>query len=200
MFQTNGNVEKFMTLLKNKYRMESSKLKNFDDSRIGIYFIKIYAKKHEMAFGNILDGYMILNSYGLIVQKYLREIPDHFSNVFVDEFVVMPDHIHAIIIIDFNGINCSKYQNADTSKLGISTNMSFEKNNKCNSKIRNFQHGPLCVIINQYKHKCKTEICKSHPNFSWQSQFYDHVIQNENELNRIKKYIFDNPVKHSICC
>lgn len=87
-----------MSLYKNKYRIESSRLKKWDYSAPGHYFITICTKDRKCLFGNVTRGKMILSEMGKIAEQYWREIPDHFNHVKLDEFVVMPNHIHGIII------------------------------------------------------------------------------------------------------
>jgi REP element-mobilizing transposase RayT len=89
-------IEKF----KNKYRIGSKRLQYWDYSWNGYYYITICSKNRECYFGEIQDDKMILNEIGKIAQKYWIEIPIHFNNAKLDEFVIMPNHIHGIIIID----------------------------------------------------------------------------------------------------
>jgi len=106
-----------MTLYKNKYRIESTRLKGRDYSSPGAYFITTCTKNKIPYFGEITDGQIVLSGSGKIVKKYWREIPDHFGNTKLDEFVVMPDHIHGILIIDNNNDN----HNVEMPNLGVST-------------------------------------------------------------------------------
>jgi len=76
-----------------------NRLKNFDYSQNGMYFVTICTKNRECLFGEILDGKMELNEYGQIATDCWKEIPKHFPSVEIDEFVVMPNHVHGIITI-----------------------------------------------------------------------------------------------------
>ena len=84
---------------KNKRRVQSMRLKYWNYSENGYYFVTICAKNKIEYFGKIKNGKMILNEYGKIAKKYWIEIPKHFLDVKIDEFVIMPNHIHGIIII-----------------------------------------------------------------------------------------------------
>src|SRR3989339_1224349 len=86
-----------MTLFGNKYRAETTRKKGWDYARGGKYFITICTKNHICCFGDVLDGKMILNEIGLIADLFWREIPQHFENIWLDQFIVMPNHIHGII-------------------------------------------------------------------------------------------------------
>lgn len=88
-----------MTLFQNKYRIESTRLKGYDYSKPGAYFITIITYIHARLFGKIINGEMILNNYCKIADKYWREIPQHYLNIQLDKFAIMPNHIHGILII-----------------------------------------------------------------------------------------------------
>jgi putative transposase len=88
-----------MILFNDKYRIESSRLRGFDYSTPGAYFVTICTKNHVCVFGEIAGGKMILNETGKTASKYWHEISDHFPSVALDAFVVMPDHVHGIIRI-----------------------------------------------------------------------------------------------------
>ena len=87
-------------LFKNKYRIKSIRLKDWDYSSNGYYYITICTKNRECIFGNVVNGKMGLSQIGEIVQKYWCEIPRHFKNTFLDEYMIMPNHMHGIIIIE----------------------------------------------------------------------------------------------------
>ncbi|MBP8944301.1 MAG: hypothetical protein KBG25_00115 [Paludibacteraceae bacterium] len=91
-----------MTTFQNKYRIESIRLPGYDYSRPGAYFVTIVTYQRQCLFGNIFNGEMMLNECGEIVKNWWQEIPNHYSNVQLDEWVIMPNHIHGIIIINEN--------------------------------------------------------------------------------------------------
>ena len=88
-----------MSLFKNKYRIETTRLKGWDYANEGAYFITLVTHKREYLFGHICQGEMILNEAGHIAQQCWTDIPNHFKNTMLDAFVVMPNHIHGIIFI-----------------------------------------------------------------------------------------------------
>lgn len=79
------------------------RLKGYDYSREGLYFITICIQNRECLLGKISNGKMILNEYGEIIQKVWNELPQHYMNIQLGEFIVMPNHIHGIIVITDNG-------------------------------------------------------------------------------------------------
>ena len=115
------------------------------------------------------------------------EIPDHFKHIELDEFVVMPNHIHGIIIINDN-------------RRGVRSNAPTEPNNNINpenyfSQISP-QSGTLGVIIRAYKSSV-TRWCRknNYDQSIWQRNYYEHIIRNDKELYEIRKYIINNPMK-----
>jgi len=152
-------------LFKNKYRIESSRLKGYDYRSPGAYYITIVTKNRKCYFGHIDKVEMILNEFGKIANDFWKEIPLHFSNAILDEYIVMPNHVHGIIIL------------IEISLLDTKTK----------------KPQPLGVIINQFKRACTIEIRKYNFSFGWQSRFHDHIIRNEESLNRIRQYIINNP-------
>ncbi|CAN5544097.1 hypothetical protein BH23BAC1_BH23BAC1_45930 [soil metagenome] len=89
-----------MTLYKNKYRIETARLQGWDYGSNASYFVTICTKEREHFFGEIADGKMILSELGKCADKCWQEITKHFPFVVLDEYVVMPNHIHGIVIID----------------------------------------------------------------------------------------------------
>ena len=81
------------------FENKSLRLKNYNYSNTGYYFITISIRGKNCSFGYIEAEKLILNGYGLLVEKYWKEIPLHFSNITLDEFIIMPDHIHGILIV-----------------------------------------------------------------------------------------------------
>jgi len=169
-----------MALYKDRYRVESTRLRYWNYASKGYYYITICTKNRKCYFGDIIDNEMVLSKIGKTAYHYWQEIPNHFSFVQLDEFVIMPNHMHGIIII--------VKQDVETPKLGVST----MGTNIC-TKNKYWKPGNLGVIINQYKRKCTIESHKINPYFGWQSRFYDHIIRNNQDLFRIQKYIQNNP-------
>ncbi len=162
----------------NKYRVPSTRLKKWDYSSAGYYFVTICTKNQEKYFGEIMQ----LSEIGNLVQKYWLKIPNHFPFVVLDTFIIMPNHIHGILIIN------NRPHPVETPKLGVSTNHPINNHNS-------WKNGCLGVIINQFKRICTIDIRKKYNYFSWQPRFYDQIIKNEKTLWIIRKYIEENPKK-----
>jgi hypothetical protein len=91
-------TEKF----KNRYRIESARLRNYDYGKNGAYFVTICTKDRQHFFGEIIHNKMILSEIGNLTNEYWYEIPEHFPFVKLGAFIAMPNHIHGIVIIDKN--------------------------------------------------------------------------------------------------
>ena len=162
-------------LFRNKYRIESTRYRGYDYSSPGKYFITICTKNKIRYFGKIDNGKMILSETGQIAEKFWREISDHFPNIKLDEFIIMPDHIHGILIINQDYFVQAPNLGASTHNLGAAT---------------------IGLIINQFKRICTITIKTRGFDFAWQSRFHDHIIRTRIELYRIRKYIRENPEKY----
>jgi len=179
----------------NKYRIHSTRLKNWDYGWNAAYFITICTKNKECYFGNINNGKMILSELGITAEQYWNEIQKQFSYVRLDAFVVMPDHILGIIVIDKNrpgyrfrcircrdAINCVSTTDTIPKKTGGITG---NKNPMLNDN--------LSRIIRWYKGRVTFEIRKIQACFEWQPRFYDHIVRDDKSFLRIRKYINNNP-------
>ena len=177
-------MEKF----KNKYRVESARLYGYDYGQNGAYFITICTKDRFHHFGKISNGKMILSEIGNYATEYWRNIPQQFPFVKLDEFIVMPNHIHGIIIIDKD---VSEEIEEKDSKNKIIQSGGI-------TGIRNpMFHENISRIIRLYKGRCSFEIRKFYSEFKWQARFHDHIVRNEKSFNHIQNYILNNPLKWS---
>ncbi|HSW88307.1 MAG TPA: transposase [Candidatus Saccharimonadales bacterium] len=166
---------------KDKYRIDSTRLKGYDYSQNGIYFITICTKNREPYFGEIISGNMYVTEIGKIVQKFWMEIPQHFPFVTLDKFVVMPNHIHGILMI-----NKDKPFGVETQH--IASLREGEYINKFQPQSMN-----ISSIIRGYKAGVKTWTVKNNIDFAWQPRFHDRIIRDERELHTVQEYIKNNP-------
>ncbi len=179
---------------KNKYRIPSARLPSWDYGWNAAYYVTICTGHRVEYFGKIENGQMALSVIGKMAEQYWREIPNHFPFVILDAYVIMPNHVHGIIIINKtdNG-DVTDDDNVETPKLGVSTLLS--NHNRSHQNDKKWKPGTLGVIINQFKRIVTMHARKINDDFSWQSRFYDRIIRNENEYNRIQQYIINNPAK-----
>jgi REP element-mobilizing transposase RayT len=145
------------------------RLKDFDYSKDGAYFITICTANRENIFGKIRDDKMILNESGQVAEKCWREAAEHFPDLKSDEFVVMPNHLHGIVWIG--------------NEVGNRHACSSNKKSNLSTIIGSFKSAATKIIRQQ----------NSDVYLLWQKSFYDRVIRDNEELNRIRDYIWQNP-------
>lgn len=180
-----------MDKYKNKYRIPSARLQNWDYGANGAYFITICTQDRKCFFGDI-DGNpqsMKLNTIGQLAEQFWTEIPNHFPFVELGNFVVMPNHVHGILIIDRG-----EWPIVQTPKLGVSTGPPPPPSPSHGGKNDKWNPGTIGVIINQYKRMVTIHARKIHADFGWQSRFHDHIIRNAQSFETIQSYIETNPL------
>jgi len=185
-------AEKFQ----NKYRIESARAQWWDYGNNGSYFITICTRNREHFFGEISNDEMQLSQSGKIARKCYVEIQEQFPYVLLDEFVVMPNHVHGIIIIDkpiTPNIN-------NAAVVGTPLMASLQQPTDPINPVGGFAgtknpmlNENLSRVLRWFKGRVSFECRKINPTFGWQSRFHDHIIRNEEEYHRIRKYIKTNP-------
>lgn len=151
------------------------RLQGYDYSLEGLYFITICTKDKIEYFGNIEEGNMILNDIGIYVKDCIEDISEHFENAFIDNWVIMPNHIHLIICLNRRDTTC---------------HVRNENKNQFSKPIA----GSISVIIQQFKSTIKRWCNKNnHIDFLWQGRFHDHIIRNQASYQKISEYITNNP-------
>ena len=188
-----------MDKYKNKYRISSTRLQSWNYGWSGAYFVTICTQNREHYLGEFIKGELHLSEIGEIAHKFWLEIPHHFPFVKLAEFVVMPNHVHGIVIIDKPVDGHGK--TVETPKLGVSTPTPIttvpandSNSTRTAAATQKWKPGTLGVIINQYKRICTINARKIHANFAWQPGFYDHIIRNDKSFNKTQEYIIHNPL------
>jgi putative transposase len=164
---------------KNKLRIESIRWNNWDYSSNGFYFLTICTKDRANIFGKIENGEMILNEFGEIVKSEWFKSGQIRKEIIIDEFIVMPDHIHGIVIIKNEIV-----QNGNLNDM-TKRELPHMKPKSISSFVAGFKSS-VTKKINQLRNTPNKII--------WQTGFYDRVIRNEIEYNNIKNYIINNPI------
>lgn len=152
------------------------RLPYFNYASSALYFITVCSHKKSDIFGTIHQGVMNKSWIGDIVELCLKNVPYSSPYASLDSFVIMPDHIHAIIVIE----------NPDVPSALSFKRFSPERNS-------------LSIAVRNFKSAVTIFSRKKFPGINiWQSRFYDKIIRNENELNAIRKYIENNPMEWSV--
>ena len=172
-----------------KYRIESTRLKDYNYSRNGAYFVTICTKNSRHLFGSIVDQKLIPNRQAEVVTECWLDLPAHYTNCVLDKFIIMPNHVHGIIIIDNEIAETGLKLNNTIVATGlkpVSTAGRVAKPYPLSEIIRGFKTFSA-RRINEYQN--------TRGKAFWQSRFFDHIIRNREELKRIRQYIIENPLK-----
>ena len=199
------------TKFQNKYRISSTRLKNWDYGKNGAYFITICTRNREHFFGEIVsindENEMQFNEIGLLANKFWAEIPKHFPFVELGNYQVMPNHVHGILIIDKKNIvddviydvvetlqsdDVETLQSDDVETLHC--NVSTDKNAMKNEQMSKIspRSGTISTIIRSYKSVVTKNTHYIHADFEWQERFHDHIIRDSESFERIQNYIENN--------
>jgi putative transposase len=167
-----------MTLYKNRYRIESTRLPGWDYSSRAWYFVTLCTQGRELSLGEIAGETVRLSATGQIVLEEWYRLSSIWPSVETDAFVIMPNHVHGIVIL--------KGKPVETHLRGVSTR-------------DDVQRPTLGTVIRQLKSRATTRIwATGYPNFGWQSRFHDRIIRGERELTAVRQYIIDNPAKWAL--
>jgi REP element-mobilizing transposase RayT len=187
-----------MDKFKNKYRIEPGRAQWWDYARDAAYFVTINVKNRHQRFGKIVDGEMILSPAGKIADVCWCEIPDHGKNIELGEYIVKPDHVHGILILN-GGRNRERggdrVDSRDKACLVSTINPTITPLTEPigRSRFQNPGKNTLSSIVGGYKSAVSKFVRRLGFEFEWQSRFHDHVIRDQDEYQRICKYILDNP-------
>lgn len=169
---------------KGRYRIPSARRPDWDYNTDGAYFVTICTKNRINYFGRLLNGSIQLSEIGNIAYNNWINIPRHIPYAIIDEFVIMPDHIHGIIFI------------VTTVETMHATSLQERIINYRNMSEISPKPGSLPTIIRSYKSAVTKQARKINSNFSWQPRYHDRIIRKWNEYQLIKNYILDNPEKY----
>ena len=170
-----------MTLFKNKYRIESARLKGWDYRAPGYYFVTIVTKGRIPYFGKVEGHDVRLSAIGEIAAQCWAENPQHHTGIELDEWIIMPNHAHGIIIL------VDRVATVETLQCNVST---VAKNQMAAISPKT---GSLSVAVRSFKSAVTKLAHKTGHEFGWQERYWDRIIRNEAELNRIRNYIRANP-------
>jgi putative transposase len=160
------------------HHRHSIRLKEHDYTQPGAYFITICTKQRQCLFGDIVAGEMQLNNIGKIAFNYWQEIPDHFSHIELDAFVVMPNHLHGILLITHRPSRVQDSCASTTEQFGKPVT------------------GSISTVIRTYKAAVSRQIniiWNTKGLSIWQRNLYEHIGRDEKSLNNIRQYIIENP-------
>lgn len=178
-----------------KRHRKSIRIKGYDYASSGAYYVTIVVQGRECLFGEIIDSEMNLNEYGEIVQKWWDKIPNHFPNVELGAFIIMPNHVHGIIFItaERRGEVLSPRDNPNNNNpdayVDGASNMGGE--------TPPLRKPTLGQIIAYFKYQSTKEMNRIETEKAitkfWQRNYYEHIIRDEKDLQNKTDYIEANP-------
>jgi putative transposase len=170
-----------------KHRRCSLRLKEYDYSQAGAYFVTICTRDRECLFGDIVDGEMRLNNAGRMIQRWWYESAEKFKNIELDQSVVMPNHFHGIIKIVGAALCGRPENNTYHGKTG--------QPHRVAPTLGDIIDWFKTMTTNEYIRNVKLRDWPSFYGKLWQRNYYEHVIRNDDDLNRVRQYIIENPMK-----
>ena len=184
-----------------RHHRRSIRLRGYDYSRAGAYFLTICTHQQTMLFGEIIDGEMALNELGHIVEQEWAESERIRAEIQLDEWVVMPNHFHGIVWISRDvEIDAQHFGRGDRPVAPTSTSVNHPAQLDIPTSTPVVPTGPKSKSIGALVAGFKSAVTKSINTIRrtpgspvWQRNYYEHVIRDEAALNRIRQYIIENP-------
>ena len=180
-----------------KHRRRSIRLQGYDYSWQGAYYVTICTQNRECLFGNIQHNEMVLNQAGEMICKTWNDLSIKYPNIGIDEFIIMPNHVHGIIcIVGAPLVGALSLE----SPMGVADRAGTRPNKRAGTRPAPTTLGNVVGIFksistHQYAINVNANNWTPFPGKLWQRNYYDHIIRNDNELNRIREYIFNNPLQ-----
>jgi REP element-mobilizing transposase RayT len=173
-----------------KHHRRSIRLKEYDYSQEGLYFVTICVQDMRCLFGKIIDGEMALNDAGKMIEKWCMELSHKFPDITLDTYIIMPNHFHAIIIND------------GTVAVGADLCVCPDENVDAHVGAP-LQGSPLCTVVqwfktmttNEYIRGVKTLNWRPFDEKLWQRNYWEHIIRSDNSYQYIADYIMNNPAQ-----
>ncbi|MEX0813505.1 MAG: transposase [Chitinophagales bacterium] len=191
---------------KNKYRPSSARAQWWDYSWAASYFITICTKEREHFFGEISNGKMQLSHVGVIADICWNEIKNHAKNIELGKYVIMPNHVHGILILkgndmlgnsgpkDIDPVDPVETRHALSLRdLPNQQNQDLTKKSIGQQRFQNQGKNTISSIVGGYKSAVTKHCNRLEFGFAWQSKFHDHIIRDEAEFHKISIYIENNP-------
>ena len=174
-----------------KHHRRSIRLKGYDYAQEGVYFVTVCIQDRACLFGAVADGEMQLNNSGQIAKAAWDDMPARFPSVRLDAFIVMPNHVHGIIMVGAQFIAPQKTPPTIVGAQFIAPSDGFGTATIDQGAIN--RAPTLGEMVRAYK-AASTRLIRQAgtPDFAWQRNYYEHVVRDEESLDRIRQYILDN--------
>lgn len=199
------------------HHRRSIRLRNYNYAQNGMYFVTICIQHHQCMLGEINNHIMINNDAGNMIDKWLQKIPEKFHDIILDEYIVMPNHLHAIMIntgpdgsngpVGADPCVCPNDEPIDSSQP-IDSIKSMDSNKLIDippffgiegehmgSPLHRVVQWIKTMSTNEYIRNVKSNGWQPFDRKLWQRNYYEHIIRDNESYQRIKQYIIDNPLK-----
>ena len=164
-------------------RRRSIRLQGYDYAKNGAYFITVCTWGRRQILGQVRNSAAVHSDFGRIVRQCWQDLPRHFAGVAIDCFVVMPDHLHGILLVNLLPNSCTG------------------KGEACLAPTRSDAEASLGAIVGSLKSASarKINLCRGTPGAPvWQRNYHERIIREEEELQQIREYILTNPLRWEI--
>jgi len=183
-----------------RHHRRSLRLRGYDYSRAGAYFVTLCTRQRECLFGDVIDDAMVLNEHGRVVQAAWNALPTHYPRVDLDAFVVMPNHVHGVILVgaihESPSMACPSLGVSLHGEAGAGAIRESPLHGQWRDEVARRRRMTIPLIVGRVKSTSAIQInvTRGTPGVPvWQRNYYEHVIRNDDDLNRIRQYIADNP-------
>ncbi len=176
-----------------KHRRRSIRMRGYDYTREGVYFVTVCTQHRECLFGGIVDGQIRLNDAGRMIERWWCELKRKFATVETDRFVIMPNHVHGILVIADFPVGADLRVGPDSE--GAHTGAPLPAAGLGRAALPTIVQWFKTMTTNEYMRGIKMSGWIPFTGRLWQRNYYEHVVRNEKSLNRIREYIVTNPAR-----
>lgn len=184
-----------------RYHRRSIRLRGWDYSEPGWYYITLVLKDREKLFGDVVGDEVRLSTFGKIVRATWLEIPKRFTDAQLDEFIIMPDHLHGIIVLEDPLVGAIHESPQRTKSPERKKSLHREGRETRQEYINRRRKMTLSKLVGWFKMNSSKAINlqRQTPGVPvWQRNYYEHIIRNDADLYRIRTYIEHNPFQWSL--
>lgn len=184
---------------RSEHHRRSLRLQGYDYSQPGAYFVTIVTRERACLFGEVVEGEMRLSEAGQVAERCWLDIPNHFPHATLDAFIVMPNHVHGIIVLS-DARKMERFSATSDRPVSTPVDLLTAKQVGANdhSPLPSFRSPSRTIgsIIRGFKIGV-TRWFRQHTGISgvWQRNYYEHIVRDEQSLTRIRQYIADNPLR-----
>ena len=184
------------------HHRKSIRFKGYDYSQDGVYFVTVCAQNRQCLFGKITDGEMKLNNVGEMVWNRWIDLKNRFPKIEIDEFIVMPNHFHGILSVGAGLVSALpellEGMKLANKRIRADTRPAPTNQNADAKTLGDIICGFKSLTANEYIQNVKTGKFPPFEKSLWQRNYWEHIVRDDDDLNRIREYVIDNPINWKI--